>query len=34
VLYAISELIARFTDRRRRKKAPVELADDEISPLD
>jgi sec-independent protein translocase protein TatC len=34
VLYAISEVIARFTDRRRRKKAPVEVADDEISPLD
>ena len=34
VLYLVSEIIARLTDRRRGKKAPRELADDELSPLD
>ncbi|WP_456694757.1 twin-arginine translocase subunit TatC [Aeromicrobium sp. P5_D10] len=34
VLYMISEIIARVTDRRRAKEAPVELRDDEVSPLD
>jgi sec-independent protein translocase protein TatC len=34
VLYAASELIARLTDRKRGKEKPVEIGDDEISPLD
>lgn len=33
-LYAISEVIARFTDRRRDRHASDGVADDEISPLD
>lgn len=33
VLYLIAEVIARFTDRRRSKKA-ARIADDEVSPLD
>ncbi len=34
VLYLISEVIAKLTDRKRAKTAPEELADDEVSPLD
>ncbi len=34
VLYAVSEVIARLTDRKKAKEKPPELADDEISPLD
>ncbi len=34
VLYLISEVIARVTDRRKAKAAPEELSDDEASPLD
>ncbi|MEO6606245.1 MAG: twin-arginine translocase subunit TatC [Aeromicrobium sp.] len=34
VLYLISEVIARVTDRRKSKTAPAELSDDEASPLD
>lgn len=34
VLYFISELIAKLTDRRRAKAVPTELADDELSSLD
>ncbi|MBC7631754.1 MAG: twin-arginine translocase subunit TatC [Flavobacterium sp.] len=34
ILYFISELIAKLTDRRRSKKEPEELADDELSSLD
>ncbi|MGH3458353.1 twin-arginine translocase subunit TatC [Aeromicrobium sp.] len=33
LLYAIAEVIARLTDRRRDRKAP-DIGDDEISPLD
>jgi sec-independent protein translocase protein TatC len=34
VLYLISELITKFTDRRRDKAKPFELKDDEASPLE
>ena len=34
VLYLVSETIARLTDRRRARATPVELGDDELSPLD
>lgn len=34
VLYLISEFITKFTDRRKAKVAPAELADDEASSLD
>lgn len=34
VLYLISEVIAKFTDRRRGKAAATQLGDDEASPLD
>ncbi|MCL3819228.1 twin-arginine translocase subunit TatC [Aeromicrobium wangtongii] len=34
VLYLISELIAKLTDRRRGKAAPTDLADDQASPVD
>ncbi|MCW2831810.1 MAG: tatC, partial [Aeromicrobium sp.] len=34
VLYLISEVIAWLTDRGRGKAERVELADDEISPID
>jgi sec-independent protein translocase protein TatC len=34
VLYFISEIIAKLTDRKRAKVAPDELADDELSSLD
>jgi sec-independent protein translocase protein TatC len=34
VLYGIAEIIARLTDRRRAKQAPVEVPDDEISRID
>lgn len=34
VLYLVAEVIARITDRRKRKTAPEELSDDEASPLD
>lgn len=34
VLYLISEVITRITDRRKGKAAPEELSDDEASPLD
>lgn len=34
VLYVVSEIIARLTDRKRTKDKPPELRDDEISPLD
>lgn len=34
VLYFISEVIAKLTDRKRAKAAPDELADDELSSLD
>jgi sec-independent protein translocase protein TatC len=34
VLYAISEVIARLTDRKRTKEKPAEIGDDEVSPLD
>jgi sec-independent protein translocase protein TatC len=34
VLYLIAELIAKLTDRKRRKTSTGELADDELSPLD
>lgn len=34
VLYAVSEIIAKVTDRRKARKAPDEIGDDEISPLD
>lgn len=34
ILYFVAEIIARVTDRRRRKAAPPEVGDDEISPLD
>ncbi len=33
VLYLVSEVIARVTDRRKAKAAPEELSDDEASPL-
>jgi sec-independent protein translocase protein TatC len=33
-LYAIAEIIARLTDRKRSKEQPAEIGDDEISPLD
>jgi sec-independent protein translocase protein TatC len=33
VLYLVSEVIARVTDRRKEKTAPEELSDDEASPL-
>ena len=34
ILYFISEIIAKLTDRRRAKSKPDSLADDELSPLD
>ena len=34
VLYLISEVIARVTDRRKEKTVPAEISDDEASPLD
>jgi len=34
LLFLISEVIARFTDRRRRRREGPELADDEATPLD
>ena len=34
VLYVISELIAKVTDRKRTKEKPAEISDDETSPLD
>lgn len=34
VLYLLSEVIARLTDRKKAKAAPDELGDDELSPLD
>ena len=34
VLYLLSELIAKVTDRKKAKATPDELADDEASPLD
>jgi sec-independent protein translocase protein TatC len=34
LLYAISEVIARLTDRKRTKTKPAEIGDDEISPID
>jgi sec-independent protein translocase protein TatC len=34
VLYLISEIIAKLTDRKRAKAAPEDLADDELSSLD
>lgn len=34
VLYLISELVAKLTDRKRRKVADAELDDDEAAPLD
>lgn len=34
VLYLISEVIAKLTDRKRRKEADTELADDEAAPID
>jgi sec-independent protein translocase protein TatC len=34
LLYGISELIARVTDRRREREVPDEIGDDEIAPLD
>ena len=33
ILYFVAEIIARFADRRRRRTAPPEVTDDEISPL-
>ena len=33
ILYLISEVITRVTDRRKAKSAPAELSDDEASPL-
>ena len=33
-LYAVSEFIAWITDRKRAKKKPAEIDDDEISPID
>lgn len=34
ILYFVAEIIARITDRRRRKATPPTVADDELSPLD
>jgi len=34
ILYFVAEIIARLTDRRRRKATPRTVADDELSPLD
>ena len=34
MLYFISEIIAKLTDRKRAKAAGDELGDDELSPLD
>ena len=34
ILYLVSEVIARVTDRRKAKAVPAEMPDDEASPLD
>jgi sec-independent protein translocase protein TatC len=34
VLYAVSEVVARLTDKKRAQENPAEIGDDEISPLD